>query len=137
MGIRSAFAGMFKARRAPVGSSPIGASLSFGFPANWSTSQYVSTYGSVGWVYACVSRIAQSIGEAEFHLYSGKKENATEVEEHPLLDLLKNPNPFMTGQECAETCQTFLELTGEWVWLIFRDGLTIRELWPVNPSKSR
>jgi len=63
--------------------APIGWNATFGFPQNWSTKNYLDAYGSVGWVYASVSRIAQSVGEAEFHLYKGKKENAQEVESIP------------------------------------------------------
>lgn len=57
-----------------------------------------------------------------------------ELENHPLLDLLYAPNPFMTKDEFIEMAFLHMELAGEAFWMVMRDtrGVPI-ELWPLMP----
>jgi HK97 family phage portal protein len=41
-----------------------------------------------------------------------------EVTDHPLLDLLRRPNPMMTGHDLWELTQTYLEVTGRAFWYL-------------------
>lgn len=93
---------------------------------------YVRAYGRVGWVYACVSRIATSVAENDYVLYKGVGKARRVVESHPLIDLLASPNPYFSGPELIELTQMWLDLTGEAFWVKTRNiyGYPI-ELWPV------
>lgn len=114
--------------------APIGTQISFGSGTGLG-GDYAQAYASNGYVYAAASKIAQAVGEAEPHLYRRKGDDVEEVFDHPLLDLLAYCTPYHTRQEAFELEQTYLDLTGEWAMLIFRDGFGIRELWPINPRQ--
>ena len=113
--------------------APIGTQLSFG--SDGGVANYASAYGSNGWVYACSSRIAQAVAEAEPHLYRRRNDDIEEVFSHPLLDVLDHMTDFHTRQEAFELEETYLDLMGEWAMLVFRDGFGIKELWPINPRQ--
>jgi len=55
-----------------------------------------------------------------------------ELPNHPLMELLDNPNPMMSGAQLFELTQRHLSLVGEAFWIIERgaNGLPAR-LWPV------
>lgn len=61
-----------------------------------------------------------------------------EVENHPLLDLLRSPNPYMTGQEAAYFRFLSKEITGN-AYLYLSEGEAMLPLWPqwVNIVPSR
>ena len=99
--------------------------------------EFVNTYGQVGWVFACVSRISSAIAETKWRLYSKKNGNEiTEILEHPLLELFDFVNPFHTGLEMMEQTQTYIDLTGEVFWLVLKDAAgQPAEIWVMNPNK--
>ena len=99
--------------------------------------EFVNTYGQVGWVLACVSRISSAIAETKWRLYSKKNGNEiTEILEHPLLELFDFVNPFHTGLEMMEQTQTYIDLTGEVFWLVLKDAAgQPAEIWVMNPNK--
>jgi HK97 family phage portal protein len=61
-----------------------------------------------------------------------------EVLQHLALKVWKQPNPFMTGAEFREIGWQFMELVGEWYWVMDRgpsgEGPPI-EIWPVRPDR--
>jgi HK97 family phage portal protein len=61
-----------------------------------------------------------------------------EVLQHQALRLWNNPNPFMTGEDFREIGWQFMELVGEWYWVLNRGpsgtGLPT-EIWPVRPDR--
>jgi phage portal protein BeeE len=75
------------------------------------TSEYLKA--SVGWVHACVNAIADEIGQIQIKLYKAGKKEATEILEHPALDLLYKCNSFTTKFDFFSTVAQYLELTGE------------------------
>ena len=99
--------------------------------------EFVNTYGQVGWVFACVSRISSAVAETKWRLYSKKNGNQiTEILEHPLLELFDFVNPFHTGLEMMEQTQTYIDLTGEVFWLVLKDAAgQPAEIWVMNPNK--
>ena len=70
-----------------------------------SSPQNYETYSRKGYqknamVYVCINKIATAVGGVEWCLYTKKKNEKgerKEIDNHPLLDLMKNPNP-MQGQ---------------------------------------
>lgn len=64
-----------------------------------------------------------------------KKSALEEIENHPILDLLYNPNPFMTKDEFMEMTVLHMELAGEAFWYIIRNAQgTPVELWDLMPN---
>jgi HK97 family phage portal protein len=59
-------------------------------------------------VYRCVNLRADAIAQAPFALYRGQDK----VEDHPLLDILRNPNPLQTEADFKQTLVTHLLLAG-------------------------
>lgn len=61
-----------------------------------------------------------------------------EILQHQALRLWNRPNEFMTGPEFREIGWQFMELVGEWYWVLNRGpsgtGLPI-EMWPVRPDR--
>ena len=104
---------------------------------NNGTENFINTYGQVGWVFACVSRISSAIAETKWRLYTKGDENKrTEITDHPVLELFDFVNKFHTGLEMMEQTQTFIDLTGEAFWLVIKDKLgQPAEIWVMNPNK--
>lgn len=109
-----------------------------GLSAGGRPEDYLKAYGEIGWLFACVSRIAFSVGEAEWTLHRKVKGGLEKLDTHPLLRLLKDANPFMTGQEMMEYTQMWLDLVGDAFWVLNRTprGLPV-EVWPVPPNRMR
>ena len=113
-----------------------------GIGAARKTEDYQQAYGTIGWLFAVVSRIAAGVSEAEWGLErvqgggaTGKKEK---IDDHPLLTLLGNANEFWTGQELIEYTQMYLDLAGEAFWVVNRTirGIPV-EIWPVPPNRMK
>jgi HK97 family phage portal protein len=98
--------------------------------------------GSVGTLFAIVSRLANATAQNEWKLYrsaaSGKDEDRTEVTSHAALDIWRKPNRFFTGQEFVETFEQHVDLVGEGWWIVGRNPRMRSvplELWPVRPDR--
>lgn len=105
-------------------------------PPEMSTTEYVKSYGEVGWLYACVTKRAEAVASANLHLYRlDSDSDQVEVFDHPLLTLLEKPNPHMTGYKLDMLTGLYMDLVGEAFWVVERDarGNPI-ELWAVNPA---
>lgn len=59
-----------------------------------------------------------------------------EIEDHPLLELLNNPNPQMSGMAFRSLCQKYLDLTGEvFILKVYDPTLgTPVQLWPLSTT---
>lgn len=70
-----------------------------------------------GYVYACVSAIAEDVAMIDFEVYRKLQDGSLQdVPNHPLLKILDNPNPLMSKYQLIEMTQTHIELTGEAFW---------------------
>ena len=122
--------------RLPMGG---GSPLRIGASVSGSTTQLqdMQAYGSVGWLFAAVSRIAQSTSTIRWHLYrrdmNGDKE---ELHDHPLMNLWYKPNPYSSNEEFLEIAQQHIDLTGESFWVLLRNGSgQVVEMWPLRPDR--
>ena len=108
--------------------------------SNVTPSDYVSAYGQVGWVFACVSRIASAVAETNWRLYqvNDSTKEREEIISHPVLSLFDFVNEYTTGLEMMEQTQTYIDLVGEAFWLVIKDRIgRPAELWAINPNKMR
>lgn len=86
-----------------------------------------------GWVYRCVSTIAEEVSSAKLRLYRKSKDgNDTEVTDHELLSLLERPNPEMTQADVLEWISSFIDLDGNAYLYKAKVGTKTRELWPLR-----
>jgi HK97 family phage portal protein len=112
---------------------------------------HMRAYGRSGTVFSIVSLLAQAAAGPEWHLYKKQPQDGrrryttgdqgsdqrTEVVQHAALTLWNKPNAFHTGFEFREGANQHLELTGETIWVVQREGgLNFpTSLWYVNPAR--
>lgn len=104
-------------------------------------------YRTSPWLHSVMHRIAGEVAAVPLQLYSSPTRGAAErmkrravpadaqlVERHPLLDLLSNPNPVMTAGVLMYLVNAYLDMKGEAVLVIERNGAGLpAELWVVPP----
>lgn len=77
-----------------------------------SKAEQLKTYR--GYVYACVSAIAEEVGRIEFFVYTKLDDGTIKKNpQHPLLKVLNAPHPDWSAFEFFEMMQTLGELTGD------------------------
>lgn len=82
-------------------------------------------------VYACIRKIAGAAASVPFLLYDG----AQEIEAHPLLNLLTQPNPGEEGAGLFERWYAFLQYAGNaYLEAVSLDGVP-RELYVLRPDR--
>lgn len=63
--------------------------------------------------YACINEIAGAVASIPWVLYrKGGRKTRTEVTEHPLLDLLKRPNPWFSGATFSQFRTSYYLISG-------------------------
>jgi HK97 family phage portal protein len=98
----------------------------------------LNAMASVGWLFAVVNRIAQSIAAQDWKLYRVQRGDRVEVDTHPALDLWRSANPFITREDFLETSQQHMELVGEMWWVLVRNGAGIPvELQVIRPDRMK
>ena len=113
------------------------------YPLNWQIppdrkeTDWMKAYSQNNWVFAAVSKIAQSVAAVEWRLFTRDSEGREiDIIDGPIYNLLKKPNPFMPFPDFIELTQTYLELTGEVYWVLSKNGLgQPAEIWPVPPDR--
>ena len=91
--------------------------------------------------YTAISKIATACAGINWELYSKKgRGKANELEEHPLLTLLDNPNPLQALSSFIEAVVAFRLITGN-SYIEANSGLKTGspplELWPVRPDRMK
>ena len=69
-----------------------------------------------GWVYVAVNTIAENVGTVDFQLKEMVDGDYSVIDDHPLLDLLNNPNPMMSGQDLFTITSQQRNLLGNAFW---------------------
>lgn len=82
-------------------------------------------------VYRCVNEIANGASAIPFKVFQGDME----LEQHPLLSLLKRPNPMQAGVEYFQALYSFLLLSGNSYSLASSVGQTPTELYLLRPDR--
>lgn len=86
------------------------------------------------WVYACINAIATSSADIPLLLYERKGKEKVEIDDHPLLDLLKKPNAFQSGRELREEWARYLLLSGRSFVEKTQGFSNVAELWALRPD---
>ncbi len=107
--------------------------------------QYLRTMGSVGTVFAIVSKLCTAVAKTDWTLYqssrSGLKEDRVPYAgKHDSMRLWNKPNPFMNRRRFVEAAQQHVELVGENDLVLSladlgRLGKVPTEMWPVRPDR--
>jgi HK97 family phage portal protein len=84
-------------------------------------------------VNACVNKIASSIASVEPTLYRRTGDKLVKVDDHPLLDLLANPNPTQSGKEFMRYLVSYY-LTGGNAY-VFGNGINPMARKPGPPTE--
>lgn len=83
--------------------------------------------------YRCIRLVAESVADLPWIVRVGDKVQ----DEHPLLELLENPNPEQTGMELVEHTLAWLQIAGD----AYIEGVTLndelRELYPLRPDRMK
>lgn len=135
-----------------------------GLPPSRGTREYLNAYSKMPWLRAVTARIATRCATTDWQLFVQKKGDQravrnrlaqrakgaerrkimqkmadsgelTQIEDHPMLDLLSDANSFQTGDQMRRVTQLHLDLIGEAFWLKERDGLGMPiGVWPIPPD---
>ena len=69
-----------------------------------------------GWTYACVTKIAQTIAQAQLNLYEQKNDTNERITRHDAIDLIEHANDAMNLYDLLEITTIYHRLTGEAYW---------------------
>ena len=83
------------------------------------------------YVYRAVRTIVQAASGIPWVV---QDKNGETIEGHPFSELMKHPNPEMSGQDLMEFMIAHLKLVGNALWQPFIVGREIKELWIVMPD---
>ncbi len=104
--------------------------------ASWTPRRY-DAFGKEAYVinvigYSAINRIASAISTIEWEAWKGDKQ----ILEHPLLDLLKRPNPLQSGPDWWKTRVSYFLLSGNmYDERILDSGGRPKELWSLRPDR--
>ena len=89
------------------------------------------------WIYACVNIRTFSVAQANMRLYVRRgPDEFEEIENHPLLDLIRRPNPWQTKMELFKSSFQHSDLTGDFYWYLPKNGFGVpAELWQLPSDK--
>lgn len=104
----------------------------YGFE-HYTDSHILNSYKDSLYLYIGVSLIAKHATGVELELYKIKNKDgeSEEVFDHPILELLNNPNPFQTRRELMETSFSHYLLAGDVFWYV---NLQDKEMYTLRPD---
>lgn len=69
-------------------------------------------YRQSGWVHACIGAIIRNISSVPLVLYQGERRARVLVEDHPYVQLFRDPNPLQSGEEFIQLLFAYAECYG-------------------------
>lgn len=112
MGFVQKFMDRFRSKGSPLDVT----SFDAGKPYQYTPTTDPTALLAVSWVYSCVRIISQAVKRTPLKVYQGNSDN--EARGGPLYDILRRPNPFMSGRQLLEGTQTWLEIHGNAFWYL-------------------
>ncbi len=119
-------------------SSQIDRKVGVAHPHDWAN--YLKSYGEYGWLFACVSTIAETAAQVPIKLYRRKGDENRELPEHRLAQLLQYVNPEATWPQQLQLILIDLNLSGNSYTYMNRGKAVTRvpnELWRLNPARMK
>ena len=105
------------------------------FPQWDMTAQIKEGYETNSVVYACVNLIATTAAGINWCLKKKSGTQLQEVEDHPLLDLIKRPNPMMGQSGFIQDVFNYWLITGNgFIWKV-AIGQEVKELWSLRSDR--
>jgi hypothetical protein len=90
-------------------------------------------------VFACLQVIATAIAEPELKVYRVKAGERVELDDAPITDLFREPNPHMTLDMLLSYLSNCLHVDGNAYWRKLRAGDSdtgnVVQLWPISPTR--
>jgi hypothetical protein len=135
-----------------------------GSPPKRGTADFLRAYSTTPWLRAIANKVGTSLASVQWKLFALKNQRGkfmrdpyldsapwnvrtkmlaryrkqghlVEIEEHPLLELINDPNPMMIGLNSRKLTAIYIDLVGEAYWLLQRNGArTPVKYWPIPPS---
>ena len=98
------------------------------------TQQQLAEFQS--WIYIITTTIYSRTSSLGWGLFVDRgTEKKTEINDHPVINLLNKPNPIMSGSFLQQYTQLQLDLTGKAFILKLRNGAGLpAQLWPVSTA---
>lgn len=88
--------------------------------------------------YAAIKEVAVGAASVGLLLFRRQGEDRREITNHPLLDLLKRPNPLQGGAAFFEAVYSYFEISGNgYIEGVGPDNRPPRELWTHRPDRIR
>jgi HK97 family phage portal protein len=127
-------ASLFSSEQKQFRAQPVVSLHGIGQP-QWTPRNYAAmareAYASNAVAYRCVRMIAEAASSVPLIVYEGN----TELAVHPLLDLLKRPNPLQSGRDLFESIISLLMVAGNaYIEISSLDG-TPREMIALRPDR--
>jgi len=97
-------------------------------------SAYSGIYTHQLWVYTVVSKRARATARLPLPVYRRDGRDRTRDDTHPMAQLLRNPNPGMTGFDLWLWTVSTWDIYGDTAWYKRRVGGKIAGLYPLHPS---
>lgn len=101
-------------------------------PASRSARGILAAYHKAPTFQVCARRVAYKMADVEWFVERGGEE----VEDHPLVATLKQPNPYFPGWLSQVIQFTYADILGETFDMLF-DGPQGLEMWPLPPTAIR
>ena len=98
--------------------------------------QSARVYAQSPWVYIAINRIAEAGALVPLNVFRLEAEQRISITNHPLEQLLSNPNPLTSRFELFEQTLGSLELHGNAYWFLVGDASgRPREIWVLRPDR--
>ncbi len=97
----------------------------------------MAVFGKHAYTHACVTRASQDIASLPIKLLRGQGEAQTEIDDHPVLDLFRQPSSITDGYLFREQFIVDLMMTGNVFTLIVGDPKSPTSLYRLHPENVR
>lgn len=97
-------------------------------------SAYSGIYGKQLWVYVVVSKRARATARLPLPVYERNDLDRPRVDQHPMAELLRRPNPGLSGFNLWLWTSSTFDIYGDTFWFKQRAGNRVAALYPLHPA---
>lgn len=88
--------------------------------------------------FKAINEVSRAVASIPWMLFAGSEDQSDPIDQHPLLELLKRPNPLQARSEFIEAVTGFYLIAGNsFIEAVLpeRSGASPMELWPLRPDR--